>query len=583
MKKYLSNVTMCVLFVAAFVLFSPILQGCSALFEPKLPPSLDGKRNYGTGSVKAIKVSWMYAGQSVSGYANSVTFGTESFATYPVALHETTTTVLLDVSDLTSAGETMTYILSDMVTSIPITSEPIVTTDYKILLTNQIETRQGVKVVITLAKKDYVVRLLKTPIQTYTVYVSNIGNGLHNDDEYAGNELRGRSPGMAFYSLSTAIRKAVKIGANSVTVLSDLDFDQVNYVENKVGAPNRNVLAGDSVFYAHNASSPGNFPLRIVGKKDNSDNASTRQIALKTGGAFGTPDAPRYTGRRVFTALGKDCYLQFEYVKITGGGIDATNANAVKIEEGGGIYIADGATVVLGAGSEIADNKVKSQGGGVFLTGVYSRFESSGKIHHNAAGSSSTNFGQGGGIYVNRRLDDIGTETDVPPVLVLKGDVYDNSAHSDGGGVYIGSVKGGSLAEFGSGARVFGNRTTKQQISSATSGESSGVYYAGKKLTISGNAFVSNCDNNFLVVQNGSVIHPITVSGTLDAAAANAYNTGKTGYTPGVVVGLVRHSSANISPTQVLAGDYPSNYAKFKYNWPTNIRIDATGKTEAIP
>ncbi|GMO66606.1 MAG: hypothetical protein Ta2A_14910 [Treponemataceae bacterium] len=602
MLKRIPKLTVYILFFAAFVLFSPILQGCSALFEAKIPPTptLDEDRVYETGSVNEIEItiSWMYDGQNGAGYANNVTIGLEPAHSYPLDLHPTTTNVLLTVVPPT-VGDVLTYTLTDITTDVRMTSQPIVSTDYRIILTEQIENHHGVIVSITLAGKNYFVRLEKAPTQANIIYVSSAGNGLHNDDEYAGNELRGRSPGTAYYSLTTAIRKAVRIGAAAVVILSDLDSDQVNYAENKPFTPGRNALAGESIFFARNARAPLGYPLRIIGRNGNVEGA---QVELRTGGGAGTAAAPNYTNRRVFTILGSGSNIQFEHVTITDGGKNAVSPSAISVRDGGGIYIADGATVILGTSAEICDNEVAARGGGVFLTGVYSRFISSGKIHNNKAGNASENFGEGGGIWVDRLLNDAGAAiTDPPPTLVLRGEVYENYAFRDGGGVYIGSVNGGSIASFESGAAVYNNQSDYAQITmpltdlgSIQSGRSSGVYYAGKTFTISGDAFVSNDDNNFLLEQDGSTACRITVSGELDTGPADWYRGETVGYHAppsgpnrqeyfGIVIGLVRSNGSGTGSVKVLDGDFATNHEKIRYNSPTSICINSAGYTEAIP
>jgi hypothetical protein len=127
--------------------------------------------------------------------------------------------------------------------------------------------------------------------------------------------------------------------------------------------------------------------------------------------------------RRVL-AVQKNTNIRMETITVTGGYITSTS------KRGGGIFLDEYSSLILGSGARVTQNYAKTAGGGIAIEKAYLLLDG-GRIDNNTTDATDGTDG-GGGIYVH------GISSKRGEVRINSGDIDGNiCTKNDGGGVYL--------------------------------------------------------------------------------------------------------------------------------------------------
>lgn len=260
----------------------------------------------------------------------------------------------------------------------------------------------------------------------------------------------------------------------------------------------------------------------------------------------------------------------------TGGG-STVNGGAItggySSTNGGGVYVAAGASLTM-QGGNIVGNKTEKYGGGIYNLGTFSM--TSGCITGNVCVSGlAIPMGVGGGLYNEgtavlnggeicfNRADAYGAGVyTVSSFTMLNGVIRGNTSQLSGGGI---SVARGGSAEI-SGGEIYENFTSGLIANgqSMNNGSGGGVYVNDGSITMSGGKVYSNTANDgsaFKVYNGTASISGGGVSGTLSRQSGTGTLSVSGGYfgpsSPSTYVISGRSVTSNSGTTDYPKATYP--------------------------
>lgn len=237
-------------------------------------------------------------------------------------------------------------------------------------------------------------------------------------------------------------------------------------------------------------------------------------ITVEEGGTLNLYDGAEVSGRMVTSGV----------CTITGGSITSNTA-----KNGGGVYVAGGATCWLREHSVVLNNNATGNGGGIYAGEGVRINMSAGTLRYNTASN-------GGGVYLSCGAelasyaqfrknsatgDGGGVYTEKDSEFVVYSTVTGNTAGSDGGGVYLSSgAKLASYAQFrensatgdgggiwaASGCTIYlnGNENYRGLLSGNTAARGSGMYVVGAQWTVEFNGTLVYDNNDLRFLGDGS-------------------------------------------------------------------------------
>jgi predicted outer membrane repeat protein len=283
-------------------------------------------------------------------------------------------------------------------------------------------------------------------------YVSAIGNDQSNN---------GRSEATPFKTLKRAIGVASGSIIKRITVIGTLN------------QTSEGDSSGDGVFVI---DYEGREELTITGK----ENASQKEKAVLS--AIGTK-------KRVVIKT-KGGAIRFENIEISGANIDSNGAGVSS----------NGGRLTLGSGTRIVNNIASKSGGGLLLYPIFYSTESFIEDGAEISNNSAKEFG--GGIYFIY----LGPYYSRAELTITGGTITNNTAGDSGGGLYISNesvisnvtINGNRAKNKGGGIYIGETHTNPEVVltdcivSNNKSEFGAGVYFRGKKFTLSSGTITAN-------------------------------------------------------------------------------------------
>eukprot|EP00879_Flechtneria_rotunda_P001057 GHRR01001195.1.p1 GENE.GHRR01001195.1~~GHRR01001195.1.p1 ORF type:complete len:1086 (+),score=285.66 GHRR01001195.1:203-3460(+) len=256
--------------------------------------------------------------------------------------------------------------------------------------------------------------------------------------------------------------------------------------DNAVAIISNSSVSGNTAVLGGGVAATGHARVVITNHTDITGNSVKARNAVMAG------SLPIGAGGAGVAVLGNATVTISNYSTITGNGAETNGANGY-FGDGGGIWVGDGASVVLTNHSRINSNGKMMSGGGVYLNNSASLIlDSSISIEANTAGVT------GGGVYAggSSRLS------------VLAGSsISSNAADRDGGGVYLmgnstlvvqaSSIGNNSAVSTGGG--IYMNDQATLQIAKTSSVEGNHAGLMGGGIFAFGSGYIALSSNSSLV------------------------------------------------------------------------------------
>jgi predicted outer membrane repeat protein len=272
--------------------------------------------------------------------------------------------------------------------------------------------------------------------------------------------------------------------------------------------PNAEVSGTSVEVYSNTASIYGGG-LRLFGGRATFSNSNIRSNSAPVGGgvygsletafapALNLPSSADVYGNQALTGsgLGGGVYMKQGSVTMT----DCSDVYSNSAVEGGGLYLLGSTLMVSGACSEVDSNTSTGNGGGIYAIQASTvTIEDQVEVLYNNAGTGGS--GSGGGAYL-----------DASSLYSLRSNVYYDTAHDYGGGIY--ATNGSTVAMELGGFTCLGPRCSQLSHNTATGAYGGGLYASGGSVQLS-NVFV---ENNVALLGGG--IYAVT------SATVYAYNS----------------------------------------------------------